>query len=51
MVDAFFLEIPKGEPEKCLGRGFRQGENWKKGYTFHRTVKMKQPHAVTEPLS
>ena len=50
MVDAFFLEAPKGSPAKCLGCGSRQGENWKKGCLFHRTVEMKQPHALTEPL-
>ena len=30
MVDVFFLEVPKGSPVKCLSRGSRQGENWKK---------------------
>ena len=51
MIDAFFLETPKGEPEKNLSRGVRQGENGKKGYTFHRTVELKQPHTLTESIS
>ena len=39
MVDAFFLEVPKEEPIKSLGRGFPQ--RIKRPY-FHRTVEMKQ---------
>ena len=34
MVDVFFLEVPKGSPAKCLSRGSRQGENWKKALFF-----------------
>ena len=49
MVDAFFLEILKEQPEKRLGYGFSQGENWRKRLSFHRAVEMKQPHAMTEP--
>ena len=30
MVDAFFLEDPKGSPEKCLRRGSRKGEKLEK---------------------
>ena len=49
MVDAFFLEVPKGSPAKCLGRRSRQGENRRKRLYFHRTVEMKQPQTLTEP--
>ena len=49
MVDTFFLEVPKGSPAKCLGRGSRQGEKRRKRLYFHRTVVMKQPQTITEP--
>ena len=50
MADAFFFELPKEQPAKCLGYGFRQGENRIKRLYFHRAVEMKQPHALTGPL-
>ena len=50
MADAFFFELPKEQLAKCLGYGFRQGENRIKRLYFHRAVKMKQPHALTGPL-
>ena len=49
MPDAFFLEISKEKPAKCLIRGARQGEKWGKRPYFHRAVEMKQPHTITEP--
>ena len=49
VIDAFFLEIPKEQPEKRLSYGFSQGENWRKRLSFHRAVEMKQPHTMTEP--
>ena len=41
VIDAFFLEIPKEQPEKRLSYGFSQGENWRKRLSFHRAVEMK----------
>ena len=49
-ADAFFLEVPKEKPAKCLSLGFRQGENWIKGCIFHRVAEVKQPHAMTDPF-
>ena len=50
MADAFFFELPKEQPAKCLSYGFRQGENRIKKPYFYRTVEIKQPHALTGPL-
>ena len=49
MVDAFFLETPKGYRKNALAVAPAKGNTGKKGYTFHRTVKIKQPHTITEP--
>ena len=42
----FFLEVPKESPKKCLGYGFRQGENWRKRLYFHRALEMKRPQTI-----
>ena len=43
MADAFFLEIPKGYPAKCLSHEARQGGKLERRPYFHHTVEMKQP--------
>ncbi len=48
MVDAFFLEVPKGSPENALTEDPAKGKTGKKALFFYRTVEMKQPHTLTE---
>ncbi|WP_308770926.1 hypothetical protein, partial [uncultured Bilophila sp.] len=50
MADVFSLKFQRNKPKKCLGYGFRQGENRIKRLYFHRTVEMKQPQAIIEPI-
>ena len=49
MVDAFFLETPKDNRKKALAVDPAKGKT-EKSSIFHRTVEMKQPHTITEPL-
>ena len=49
MADAFFFELPKEQPAKCLSYGFRQGENRIKKPYFYRTVLIRQANTMTGP--
>ena len=46
----FSLKFHREYPTKCLSHELRQGENWRKSPYFHRTVEMKQPQTITEPI-
>ena len=48
MVDAFFLKLQRDNQKNTLAVAPPRGK-LEKSYTFHRTVEMKQLHAITEP--
>ena len=51
MVDAFSLKLQRDNRKNALAVDPAKGKNWKKGCIFHRTVEMKQPHTITEPIN
>ena len=51
MIDALFLETPREYPTKSPNHRIRQRESEGKSLSFHRTVELKQPHTLTEPIS
>ena len=48
MVDAFFLKLQRDNRKNALAVDPAKGKTGKKLY-FHRTMEMKQLHAITEP--
>ena len=51
MVDAFSLKLQRDNRKNALAVDPAKGKNWKKGCIFHRTVELKQPHTITEPIN
>ena len=51
MVDAFSLKLQRDNRKNALAVDPAKGKNWKKDCIFHRTVEMKQPHTITEPIN
>ena len=49
MADAFFLKLQRDNRKNALTVYPATGKTGKKALFFHRTVEMKQLHALTEP--
>ena len=50
MVDTFSLKLQRDKRKNALTVDPPKGKTRKKLYFFYRTVEMKQPHTITEPI-